>query len=247
MKHAALVALLIVLSGCKLFPKKVEFFQDKVRAVPAKTETTKERERQAADFVAQKTDQAYDAAVENSDGPEVLSPLSDARIVSESLSLSLGPPSDPWKREAERLADDLRTAQAKYNRAIEKFRKQNDENSGKKIEGTGFLQVGYFTYLLVVGGSILVLLLALRIGLGIYGAMNPAVGGVLKVSSALAGRAVDELAYGGKKFVGYLDKLDLDDKAKTLVHDLFIRSHKEAQSRDVQQLVQSLPHNVPVG
>lgn len=237
-----LVSLLVLLPGCgTLLPKKVEFFQKKVQAVPEVSEKMKETQRQAADYVARKTKETELAAIATDSAQTVTTPATEAATVAEALSDSMGPPEDPWKKEAARLAALLQAQEAKFNAKLETYRQRTEKLEGKAIEGTGLVRVGYFT----MWGIGLFAVFAIFLGLKLYGMVNPVVGlGVNaagRVSSAVLKRAIGEISRGGEAFKEYLARTDgLDDKARDLVLDLFSRAQLEEQSKDVQSIIGAL-------
>ena len=152
MKWLCFIFFALCLTGCGLIPKPVEFGQDKVKAFPRHPAAQLEAERQAAALAADRAREAEDLA----DGTPAAKPAGEAAELSEAVSRSLGPPSDPWKKEAEKLVVRLDSLTAKYNRLLDRFKEQNDENAGKKIEGTGFLQVPYFLWLGLLFGALFI-------------------------------------------------------------------------------------------
>lgn len=240
-KLIALTILVFSLSGCgTLVPKTVEFFQRKVKAVPELPEAAKETQRQAADYVATKTEETKVEAIATGAATNVVVSATEASLVADALSQSLGPPEDPWKKEAQRLALKLKEQQAIYNHKLEKFSDKVDKDVGKKIEGTGFFRIPYFVYIF---GIVLIIFLAWT-ALKIYGSINPVVGigtNIFgRIGSAARTRAMTELAEGGEAFKQYLSDSGIADSVKSHVLDLFSRAHKENQSRDTQKIIGTL-------
>jgi len=235
----ALVAGLV--SGCgTLIPKSVEFFQRKVRAVPEVSESSKETQRQAADYVATKTEETKVAAIETHADTNVVSLATDANIVAGALSGSLGPPEDPWKKEALRLALKLKEQQADFNEKMVAYAKHTDKDAGKKIEGTGFIRIPYFVYI----GCIALVLFLIWTGLKIYGSINPAVGlgvnSVGRIGSAVLSRGFSEVVKGGEDFKDAIKNSELTAEVKAKILDTFQRHSMQSQSQDVQKVVQTL-------
>lgn len=240
--YALFVAVALVFtSGCSvLLPKKVEFFQDKVATFPEAKLSEKETQRQAAAMAAVKAEQVLLAAVSNHVPESVVSPAKDVAVLTEAVALSVGPPAKPWGGTATNLAAKLDSSVASLNRRVDSFKADNNSNAGKKIEGTGVFQVGYFSMLAVLLGG----LALLWVGLKLYGLVNPVVGlgtnVVGRVASTALNKAVAEVTEGGEWFKEYLAESDLDDQIKSKVKELFSRAHVEAQSRDTQALVERL-------
>jgi hypothetical protein len=239
---------LALLSGCSLLPKKVEYGQKKVKPVPEAPKVMVEHQRQAAQYVAVKTEEVKVAALKENSSTNILVPAAEAHGAAEALTESLGPAEKPFIGPMPELVQTLHKDQAKLNEKIETYREKVEPEVGKKIEGTGFLQLGYFTNMaLVIVGPILLIAL-LWGGLKIYGSINPAVGAgvnvVGRVASSVLSKGMAEVVAGGERFKSYLETSKLPADAKALVSDLFSRAHQEAQSQDVQAVVTSLTKQV---
>lgn len=246
--HLLPLLLLVFITGCgTLIPKKVEFFQDKVKAVPVVTEAAKEHQRQAAQFEAKKVEEAKLAAVAIGAPDEVTKPLTDASTVADALTDVLGPADDPWwlsttapEKVAPKYAAELKHDQAKLNERVADYAKDVQKDVGKKIEGTGLVQVGYFTYIGIIIGLVLLAYFALKI----YGSINPAVGlGVNtagSIASSVLSKGFSELVAGGEQFKDYVENSPLTAEVKNYVIDLFTRAHTSNQSADVQTVVDKL-------
>lgn len=241
---AAVASVALLLGpGCGLIPKPVEIGQTKVRAVPGKTDRQIEVEKQAALYVAQQADQARDAALRESASTNVVRPLSEARDAAFGLSYSLGAPARPWDDSAADLVRRLNAMESKLDRALDRYRDRVAPDVGKKIEGTGVLQIPYFLWLAIVAGG----LFLLWTGIKIVGAVYPAVGlGVRGLSAAghigsrTAVKALEQVVRGGEAFKQALDRSDLDDRAKQAVRDLLRRHQMVSQDEEVQVLVQNM-------
>lgn len=242
-RPGAALALLLLLAGCgTLFPKPVELFQKKVQPVPVKTSVTVEKERQAASYVAGKVEQAYVATLrDNLTNEALISPLVAARTVAPALSLSLGPPEKPWPedRSAQLLADTLTRGLAQLNGKLDAYTERIDKLEGKKIEGTGLVQVPYLVYIFGLGVLVAVLWFILKL----VALSNPAVAlgmNVAKLGGKLAGRAFQEVVDGGEKFKEALVNGAQKTFTKAEVAELFRSSQERRQSPEVQRLVASL-------
>ena len=135
---------------------------------------------------------------------------------------------------------------AKLNSRIDDFREDNDRDVGKKIEGTGFLQVPYFVWLLIVaavGFVGIIILGVLWTALKAYGMSNPPVALGLQAVE-LGGKATAKLASqlvkGGESFKDRIEKTITDSKVKEQVLGLFSSAHKEAQSPENQAVIKEL-------
>lgn len=233
--------LVVLLAGCgTLIPKSVEFFQRKVKAVPEVSEAAKETQRQAADYVSAKTEEIKIDAIASGASTNLVQSATDAHVVADALSESLGPPEDPWKKEAQRLALRLKEQQADFNAKLARFTDKTDKDVGKKIEGTGLVRVPYFVYI----GCIALIIFLLWTGLKIYGSINPVVGlGVNsagRLGSSVLSRGFAEVIHGAEKFKEAVAHSDLSEAVQEEVLDLFQRHSMQSQSRDTQKVVQTL-------
>ena len=236
---------LVLSGGCSLIPKNVEFFQKKVRAVPELPAKAHETQRQAAQYIVEKTEEAHTAAAQEDASPAVTLPLRDAHDVAEGLSVSLGPPANPWKQEAEVLAWKLRNQKADYERELEKYRARVEPLEGKKIEGTGKINLGYFTYVGLLIGLALFVVLAVKV----VGMIYPPVGAGLtglkfagRIGTKVLSRGFGEVIEAGESFKNKLKARAESTPNITVeeVLELFRQEHRGAQSRDVQDLIQTL-------
>ena len=237
-----LTVLLTLNTGCisALFPKQVEFGQRKVKPVPVLGTTAVEHQRQAAQFVADRALMANTIAQDQPTDLLLAGPLRDASQVATALTESEGPPAYPWDDTAQSLVDILHRDQAKHNSAVQKYATTVQEDVGKKIEGTGIIRMGYFTYV----GCFLLLGALVWAGLKIYGMVNPVVGlgvnTVGSVASSVLSKGFSELVAGGEAFKNYVVASPLAADVKDYVLDLFTRAHTSNQSSDVQTVVTGL-------
>lgn len=237
---------MIGLTGCgTLFPKPVEFFQDKVQKYPEPSSHDRELQRRAAQRAEEKAKQVVVAAVAANVSPSVLEPAKDTARLTEVVSQSLGPPVIPASvgQSSEDLAKELRTAIAKFNRRLDEFKMDNNENAGKKIEGTGLFSVPYFVWiglvaLLVVGGW-----LVLRTIVSVAAAGSPPVAIGLKaaqVGGRVLSRGFSQLVKGGEDFKSLIEKNFEDADTKKKILAAFMDSHKQAQDADVRTVIEKL-------
>ena len=238
---ALVLAGFLATSGCSLLlPKKVELFQDKVKAVPEQKASEKETLRQAAKMASERAKQTQAAALSEGASTNVISPAGETVALTESVSVAVGPPAHPSQLTAEQLAVKLDSAVAALSKRLDSFKASNNENAGKKIEGTGFFQIGYFSMWAIILGF----LALIAVGLKIYGMVNPVVGVGTnifgRVSSTLLKKGVSELTEGGEWFKEYIHEAKDGVLSKEHILDLFNRAHVEAQSRDTQAIVEKL-------
>lgn len=238
-RYILLLLAVLFLAGCGLIPKRVEFGQDKVEKVPQKTEKRLEAERQAVKLAGEKAREAERLATQ--DGSAAAKPAGEAASLAESVSVSLGPPKQPWSGEFELLVLRLERLTAEHNEALRRFAEQNDKNAGKKIEGTGWLSIPYFVY---AGGFVLALFIGyvlLKVGLGVLGAMNPGVAVGMRVASAggrVVSKAFSEVLEGGEAFKRKVQERLPDVSEQVL--ELFREMQERRQSTDTQKLVKEL-------
>jgi len=237
----SVLSLSLLLCGCGIIPKRVEFGQDKVKAFPVLKASDKEVQRQAAQRAAVKTEETLRAAIKTDAAPEVVKPAAEASVLSDSVASSLGPPLSPAAADlpSEKLAAKLDKSVAKFNERVEDFKESNNENAGKKIEGTGFLQVPYFVYLGGVLALIFIGFILLKVAKAAASTyLNAQTGGAF----GLGQKALRQVVSGGNLFKKWLEEevpeltAEVRSKVETLFHDA---QHHE-QDEDVKLLVEKL-------
>lgn len=233
-----------MLNGCGLIPKKVELFQDKVHAVPEASAKQKELQREAAQKANEKAAETLHAALEESSSPRILVPAGDAEKLTAVVSESLGSPAKPTAEiETTNLVNGLRGQLAKLEKKMDAFKEDNNENVGKKIEGTGLIQVPYFAWL---GGFIVIVVVGwhlAKLALTAASAANPgaAVGvGVMNVAGSTAAKGFTQVVAGGKKFLEWVETDIADPLLKQKIQDAFASSQKAKQDQDVRAIVDTL-------
>lgn len=240
-KILALVPVLVLLTGCgSLIPKQVEFFQRKVKSVPQYSASALQAQKQAAQVVAQKTEEAKVAALQEGSTTNVTVPLVAANTVADSLSTSLGLPEKSYTGTPAALATKLDKNRANLDSDISDYSKSTQKDVGKKIEGTGLIRVGYFTYI----GLLLLLGALVWFGIKVYGMFNPivgtAAGAVGRVSSSVLHKGFGELVTGGQQFLQWVDNSKLEGDVKDWITNTFKLAHQTAQSPATQQTVDLL-------
>lgn len=234
-----------LLSGCKLMPGKVEFFQHKVPPVPTATKAEKETEKEAAALASKKADETYRAAIKEDTSEAVLEPAADTAALTRAVSTSLGPPIKPWNEEkapAVDLAAQLEKAVAKLDRRYETFEAKQAQDVGKKIEGTGFFQIPYFLWLIIVGALVLLTIFGLSILWTFVKISCPqvAVGSrIASMGGSLAARAFGQVVQAGENYKEDVVKSFDSDTAKKVL-SLFQHHHAAKQDQDVQSVVRDL-------
>ena len=241
MRHfVLLLPVVILLSGCTLIPKPVEYFQDRVQPVPSRSEASEESLRQAARLAASRAADTERAALSTEAAPEVLTPARDTAVLTESVSDRLGPPAAAWRGEIEALLARMDAQEARFQRELATYRARVQDNVGKPIGGTGVIQVDYFTHLLILAAIFAVAWLIVRI-IAIFNA--PVAVGLKTVEggSRFLGRALAEVVEGGQEFKERVRKLmaDKPDVAQRIV-DAFTDSQRAKQSRDTQNAIEAL-------
>lgn len=231
--------------GCGLLPKRVEYFQHKVAAVPDKTERAAEAEKQAAALVADRTREVELLAVRESTSTNLQGAAGEAATVSRALSTSLGPPAEPWDHPAVALADELSYRQNKLDRKVADYRAEVAPDVGKKIEGTGAIQLGFFTNFLLVGGGLTLLALlvytGVKIALSIYApGVSGVVGQVAKVPLATLKGLAEQTVKGIEGFKEKLGGLNLDDRLEASIRSLLRTELERRQDQEVQRVARTL-------
>jgi hypothetical protein len=244
-KLLLLTPIVLSLCGCSLIPKKVEFFQDKVHKFPQPTAKQEELQREAAALAKQKTQETVDEALKENASPYVLSPAREAEKLADAVSTSLGPPVSP-STDSGKAAARLNSAVGKHDQKVAAFAEDNDKNAGKKIEGTGLLQIPYFVW---VGGVVLFVVVGWHLaklvieGLQAYPPTavpaTVAIGG-LHVAEDVAGKALKQVVAGGQAFKTWITNEIKDADLKDKVLGAFTANHQTAQDEDVQTLVKGI-------
>lgn len=234
-----------LLAGCSTFlPKKVELGQDKVQKFPESKSKEREIQRQAADRVAR---DALEVLRRITHGPgtsrDLLEKASDTAVVADSVSDSLGPPMKRNTNDAQRLADNLNKATASLNERVEDFKEDNNENAGKKIEGTGWAQVPYFLW---VGGFALaafVFFAVMKVVLTVLSAMNPGVAlgtKAVAIGGSALSKAFAQVLRGGQLFKKDLNAVLQNSDLEAKVLELFKRAQDHAQDEETRKTVKHL-------
>ncbi len=241
LKGLAIIATLVALAGCgTLIPKKVEFFQKKVQAVPEKTASELETERQAAYAAALSARITVDAVVRNNDPTNVVTPAKNTEALTAAVSTSLGPPQDIPSGNVTNLANKVIENKAELDRKVARYSDKVQPLVGKKIEGTGLIRIPYFVY---IGGIVLIIVIAWSV-LKLYGSVNPVVGlgtnVVGRVSGKVLSGAVSELSKGGELFKEKVQNSELTAELKAKVLELFSHAHAKAQDKSTQDIVKAL-------
>ena len=229
------------LTGCStLIPKRVELFQDKVRPFPEPAAYSQQLEKQLVQRLRQKTAQTVRAALVENSSNSVIVPAREAERLATSEAAKVGPPEKPSQLDSFDLATRLETAVAKLDTKVEDFKKGNDENAGKKIEGTGLVSIPYFAW---IGGIALVVVIALFVGkllLSAAAAANPGAAIGLNVVGAvgnIATKGFSQLIKGGEEFKDWVVKEIGDQGLQTKILDAFRVKQQAAQDQDVQNAV----------
>lgn len=232
------------LAGCSIIPKPVEFLQKKVQAVPTLTAADKEVQKETAELAARKADETVKAAIQEDVPETVLKPAEDTRLLTLSMSQSLGPPLNPWKEEAQLLAAKLDHVEARLNTRFDKFAEKQQEQVGKKIEGSGAFSVPWIVYVCGVAVFCVIAFIVLKVFLTMASISNPGVAFGTRVASIGASgvaKGFSQLVAGGEAFKADVKKLAEggDATAKTIL-ELFRKHQTSAQDQDIQQAVAHL-------
>ena len=240
-KVLLVLTLNLTLAGCSLLPGRVEYGQREVKEVPnvAARPELQEAQKRAADFTADRIDEARVAAAKTDADASVQVPLAEASPVAMSLAYSLGAPERPWTRTGQDLADDLNRQQAKLDQSVNKYARKVQKDVGKDIEGTGIIQMGYFTQLFLVAGLGVVLWIGWKIFGAFYAPAALAQNVVGRVSTKVLGKGFHQAIEGGEKFKQAVKDLNRALEPKE-IKELFAQAQSTVQDRDVQDLIKSL-------
>lgn len=251
MKKRLLIAVLALTmtAGCgTLIPKRVELGQDKVERMPVASSAELEKQRRAAAMAEEQAKKTLDAALGVDAPVSVTQPAQATVDLTDALAKSVGPPKNPIRPtdSTHAVANELRSAVAKLTIRLDEFRADNDKNIGKKIEGTGWLQVPYFIWLggfLVVGFVGFILLGVAWSFVKMYAMSNPPVQlgvNAVQLGSNFLKKAVGEIAKGGERFKQAVEREVEDPALQARIKNLFRVEHERAQSSEVQELVKQI-------
>lgn len=196
-------------SGCALIPKQVELFQKKVKAFPDPSPKLVEVQKATAQRAKEAAQATFEDAIREDSSPILRADARDSAVLTDAVATSLGPPLKPATGTSDELAKELRAQIAKLQARIDTFQEQNSKVEGKKIEGTGWLQIPYLVYLAVI---ILILVIGWHLlhavvrGLQFAGVANPALG----VVGGVGGAAMSEIETLIKKAVAEAKKVAKD-------------------------------------
>ena len=232
------LAILTLASGCTLIPKRVEYFQDRVRPVPERSAVADESLRQAARLAAQRAADTERAALATEAAPEVVAPARDTTVLTGAVAEHVGPPAAPWTGDINALIARMDAQEARYRARLDAYRDSVRPNVGKPIEGTGAIQVGYFTHLLILATIVAVAWVILKV---VAITHAPVAIGMRTIEGGgrFLGRAFAEVVEGGEEFKARIRKrLASSPESLAAVLEEFQTAHRARQSRDVQGVVQ---------
>lgn len=242
------IVLALLLSGCALWPSKKEFFQKEVPVYPEQSYKDLEATRQAAHRAKETAVETLTVAIAEGASPFVLAPAEEVAVLADAVSTSVGPPLKPARdsETAEDLAAAVLRSKAVHNRALGQLRDRLQPLAGKDVEGTGRIQVGYFTLLFIVGGIGLLAFLVLRAIVTVAAQANPGValgasaaGAALKLGGRVVSNGFAQVLRGGEAFKKALEKEIEDPELVRKVRELFRQSQEAAQDEEVKVAVKA--------
>jgi hypothetical protein len=239
------LSLAVLLTGClgSLIPKKVELFQDKVQKFPEQSPALRELEREAIYQSHEKATETVVAALKENTTTNVIAPAKETMKLTQSALVAAGPPEKIPVITSDELADKVTTAVGNYNQKVDKFAKQDDKNAGKKIEGTGLIQVPYFLW---AGGALVLVVVIYFVGKTVLtgaAVANPgaAVGlNVVNAAQSVLASGFSQLVKGGEDFKAWVTKEVSDSGLQAKILDAFQSSHMKAQDQQVQNVVAAM-------
>jgi hypothetical protein len=216
--------------------------------MPVASSAELEKQRRAAAMAEEQAKKTLDAALGVDAPVSVTQPAQATVDLTDALAKSVGPPKNPIRPtdSTHAVANELRSAVAKLTIRMDEFRADNDKNIGKKIEGTGWLQVPYFIWLggfLVVGFVGFILLGVAWSFVKMYAMSNPPVQlgvNAVQLGSNFLKKAVGEIAKGGERFKQAVEREVEDPALQARIKNLFRVEHERAQSSEVQELVKQI-------
>lgn len=245
--YASLAAVILasLLAGCGIIPKPVEIGQKKVKAVPEQTARGAEAERQAAAYVSARVDAAQTgmaAEYGTNAPPAVAAPLADAAPVARALTTSLGPPLSPWDDTGDALAARLLSEVARLNQRMDRYTADTRGMAGKKIEGTGWLQIPWILYAPAMVLGFILLLTIGRMALRAAALANPTVGlglSAVKLPAAALKQGFAQLIAAGERFKEEVETR-FEPAVAEKVKELFRTSHQTQQDAQIQSAVKTI-------
>lgn len=238
------IALALLVAGCgTLLPKKVELFQDKVKAFPEPSAKQVELQKQVAERAHTRAGDTVRSAILEQVSTNVLAPAKEVELLTGATVLSVGPPMSQATISSDKLVRKLEEQIARLEGRMVDFKEANNENAGKKIEGTGLIQV---PYVLWTGGILLVLFVLfslLKLFLSVAALSNPAAAlglGALKVTQGVVTKGFAQVVHGGEQFKEWVSKEVQDSGLREKILEAFQSHQMKAQDRDVQDTVKAL-------
>ena len=226
-------------SGCSLLkPKDISFFQKEVKAVPTKTVEHKEVIKEAADFVAKKSEESHIQAIKENSSTNLVYLTYETAKVADSLSDSIGKPLIPWKKDSDELVLLLNKFEAKLDRKLEEFKEKNEKLVGKEIESTG-ISVPYFTF----WGIVIIFIGLLWFGLKIAGMFSPAISmgtNLISVPARFAHKGLVEVIHGVESIKNKIKEKVKDKNIQKEILELIKTELERKQSTAVQDVIKQL-------
>ena len=191
----------------------------------------------------EKSNQTVEAAIAEKASTNVVTPAKEVKQLARVEAAIVGPPKKPATESTEDLAAKMTREFAILNSEIAEFKVANNENTGKKIEGTGLIRVPYFYW---IGGIVAVLVVVYFVGklaLRAAAMANPgaAIGlNVVNAASSVVAKGFSQLVKGGETFKDWVKKEVQDAGLQEKILKQFQSTHMQAQDKDVQDTVRAL-------
>jgi hypothetical protein len=162
-----------------------------------------------------------------------------AQAVTDAASRMVGSPKEEFDGPPQSLSDAIRQAEAGRDEAIDEYAEKIAENIGKKIEGSGAVQMGYFNYIMLLafmGFVVIIVLKALAAG-------NPAIqvgGRIVKAGSKVVSTAATQMIHGVEDFKDRLRKAKLDPDTQEEIRELLRIAMHSKQDEKSKELVDKI-------
>lgn len=229
----------LFLVGC--LPNK-EFGRKSVPKLPEKvTPRFQETQKEGLTYVKYKLDDVWTYSLTNDVSTNLAADIYATKRVVDALCLQVGPPRYEFKGNFTNLIRNIVGTVSEYDRQMDTFERKLEPLEGKKVEGSGWLSISYWTYYLIMAVVLVVLYITIKILLTIF-APEVAVGlnSAGRMTSGMLSKAFSQLVAGGEAFKENLDKITDNRELQEKIKHTFRTSQMAEQDKQVQNIVRTL-------